>query len=31
MYRTHFGLTRHPFPQDLPAEELFAFDAFKEM
>jgi len=31
MYRAHFGLTRHPFPHDLHADELFPFDAFKEM
>lgn len=31
MYVSHFGLTRHPFPRNLPADELFPFDAAKEM
>jgi general secretion pathway protein A len=31
MYRTHFGLTRHPFAKDLPPEQLFASAASTEL
>jgi type II secretory pathway predicted ATPase ExeA len=31
MYRTHFGLTCHPFSKDLSPEELFISDATKEL
>jgi len=31
MYRAHFGLTRHPFAKDLPPEDLFLFQALKEL
>jgi len=31
MYRTHFGLTRHPFAKDIAPEELFHSAAAKEL
>lgn len=31
MYRTHFGLSRHPFAKDLPPDELFVSQANKEL
>jgi general secretion pathway protein A len=31
MYRTHFGLTCHPFAKELPTDELFVSAAAKEL
>lgn len=31
MYRMHFGLTRHPFDKEIPADELFAYASASEL
>jgi type II secretory pathway predicted ATPase ExeA len=31
MYRSHFGLSRHPFAKDIPADELFVAQAQREL
>lgn len=31
MYRKHFGLTRHPFDKEIPADELYAYAALSEL